>query len=280
MGHSFAEPLVKAASAIELLGIGACLLDDLIDETTTYESKKTTWVEYGLKEAICAYDVLRSLGARALLESCEESRVSTKNFTRIMSIFQKMQHDMSISQLTDIRSERNENFSEDNYYEMITRFPGSLYAGALEIGGVLSQVDPSHLNALREFGLFFAMANQIRDDLIEIIGEEEVIGKKIGADISRKKKRLPFIVFLKHNKNFTPSFQMSHCRGNTLNTILTRMKEDGTTDTCIDSVRRLRDMTISRINRLPANRWTNLLESITLLVGHFEEEVHERGQEK
>jgi hypothetical protein len=57
----FTDPLVKAACAIELLGRGACLLDDLIDETLVYESRETTWAKYGLKEAICAYEALRSL---------------------------------------------------------------------------------------------------------------------------------------------------------------------------------------------------------------------------
>ena len=273
LGEEFKGSLVRAAAAIELLGMSACLLDDLVDETTFYDLKRTTWLKYGFKETIYAYEVLCSLATKALIDSCNESQIEAKDFEQILYMFENIKYDAYVSQFMDIRSERDQNFSEQDYFEIISRFPGTLYASALQIACLLSGVKDERLEALKEFGRLFGMANQIRDDLVEIIGDEEAIGKKIGADIMQKKKRLPLILFLQNNKGYTDLIQNSSLKSDLLNTILSKMKKDGIIDSCINVVRSLVDKALLSISSLSTNRWKDLLEDILFSLGKFEDEL-------
>jgi len=275
LGLPFKEPLIKCATAIELFGMSACLLDDFIDEATFYDLKKTTWLKFGSKETICAYEVLTSLATKVLIDGCKDAQIAMRDFEDIMYVFVNIKYDTYVSQFIDIKSKSIPDFSEANYFEMISKFPGTLYGGALQIATMLSGMKGIEVNALKEFGRLFGMANQIRDDLIEIIGEEEVIGKKIGADILQKKKRLPLILLLQSNNRYAKLFQELELNEELLQRILSEINSNEIVTTCINCIRNLVERAIFKLNSLPKNRWRELLRILTLQLAEFDEQILE-----
>lgn len=271
LGRPFTEPLTKAATAIELFGMSACLVDDLIDEATFYDLKETTWLKYGSKETITACKLLSSLSTKALIDSCVESGIGVRDFEEVINVFENIKYNAYIGQFMDIRSERLPDFSKNDYFEMISRFPGALYAGTLQIAGLLSGIKDSQVQTLKEFGHLFGMANQIRDDLIEIIGEEEAIGKKIGADILRKKKRLPIILLLERSSKYAKLFRESNIGEKHLSGILNEMRSSDIVNICISHINDFVNRSVCLLNSCSKNPWQELLKTLALYLGEFKE---------
>ncbi len=270
LGREFTEPLLKAASAIELMGMSFCLIDDIIDESSFYDLKQTTWAKYGYKETICASEILTSLAHKALIDSCCEDKISGHVFKKVMQIFQTIQCDAYASQFMDIESENTSEFSEEHYFEMISKFPGTLYAGSLQIACLLSGIDGKQGEELREYGRLLGVANQIRDDLIEIIGDEEVIGKAIGHDIRNQKKRLPLVILAtKHpdccrirSKEGLADFEVGY--------LLKAIRSNGVVESCIGHVKKQLEKAVQHLHVLGENRWSRLLANLAWLIGNFE----------
>ena len=270
LGREFTGPLLKASSAIELMGMSFCLIDDIIDESSFYDLKQTTWAKYGYKETICASEILTSLAHKALIDSCCEDKISGDDFKKVMQIFQTIQCDAYASQFMDIESEKTSEISEEHYFEMISKFPGTLYAGALQIACLLSGVDGNQGEKLQEFGRLLGMINQIRDDLIEIVGEEKVIGKKIGADILRNKKRLPLIVFLQNHSEYRETILNANSEEQYLDNVIRIMRVNGVVESCIEHIKELTTRSILQIRAIRKNKWTDLLEALLLSLSSFD----------
>lgn len=270
-GRKFTVALQKAACAIELLGMSFCLKDDLLDESSFYGSKSTTWKKYGYKETICLSEIIGSIARGVLIDGCVEAQLSTNTFKEVVRAFKDISCDTYISQFMDIESEKASHVSEDHYFEMISRFPGTLYAEAINIACLLSGTDAKETEKLKEFARLLAMANQIRDDLIEIIGEEDIICKRVGADILQKKKRLPLLLFLqRHTEEYREDFLNVVLDETRLKEIMTAIQLSGVVDTCILRVQAIVENAIEILALMTKNEGTRLLEETANSVADFE----------
>lgn len=270
LGREFTEPLLKAASAIELMGMSFCLIDDIIDESSFYDLKQTSWAKYGYKESICASEILASLASRALIDACKEAGIGKSHFEKVMGIFQKIKLDTYTSQFMDVESEKIPDLSEERYFDMVSKFPGTLYGSSLQIACLLSCIDDDQNKKFQEFGRLLGMINQIRDDLIEIVGEEEVIGKKIGADILRNKKRLPLIVFLQNHSEYRETILNVNSEVQYLDNIIRIMRVNGVVESCIEHIKELTARNVLQIRSIRKNKWTDLLEALLLSLSSFD----------
>ena len=82
---------------------------------------------------------------------------------------------------------RYHKITKQKYYEMIGRKTASLAQSCCEIGGICAEASKKQLKALKDYGFNLGMAFQIRDDILDIFGDEKKFGKKIGKDIEERK---------------------------------------------------------------------------------------------
>ena len=78
--------------------------------------------------------------------------------------------------------------TEDEYIEMIRLKTAVLLAGSLKIGAILAGATAEDAENLYNFGMHIGVAFQLQDDLLDVYGDPEVFGKKIGGDILCNKK--------------------------------------------------------------------------------------------
>ena len=71
--------------------------------------------------------------------------------------------------------------------EMHRRKTGSLISACLKFSAILSGTSPVKTAAMKQFGQALGLAFQIRDDILDVIGDEQTIGKPVGSDKSNKK---------------------------------------------------------------------------------------------
>ena len=89
---------------------------------------------------------------------------------------------------------RNAAASFDDYLAVITRKTGSLFSAGGRVGADLAGARPALIDAMEELGLAVGLAFQMVDDLLDILGPEEKIGKPVGSDLRAGIVSLPVVL--------------------------------------------------------------------------------------
>jgi geranylgeranyl diphosphate synthase type II len=84
-------------------------------------------------------------------------------------------------QVVDVISEGKE-ISKDELQYMHAKKTGSLIKAAILAGGILANAPKCDLNALEEYGEKLGLVFQIKDDILDVVGDVEVLGKNTNAD--------------------------------------------------------------------------------------------------
>ena len=77
---------------------------------------------------------------------------------------------------------------------MQKRKTAALIQAACCLGGIASKVDERDLNILNQYGLSLGLAFQACDDILDVSGNENILGKPVGSD--RKKKKVNSVSLL------------------------------------------------------------------------------------
>jgi octaprenyl-diphosphate synthase len=72
----------------------------------------------------------------------------------------------------------------------------SLFAASAECGAIMGGGKPLTIKALRDFGLYYGIAFQMRDDLLDVTADAQALGKPVGNDLQERKITIPLILAL------------------------------------------------------------------------------------
>ena len=100
-------------------------------------------------------------------------------------------------QMEDILREKRIDGSETTVQRMEHvhhRKTGALIRASLKLGGRIADASEQQRNALDEFGKHFGLAFQITDDLLDVLGEEATVGKRLRKDASMAKWSYPYFL--------------------------------------------------------------------------------------
>jgi len=108
-------------------------------------------------------------------------------------------HGMVAGQAMDISSE-NSRPDKDILNFIHLHKTAALITASVRIGGILSNIEEKKLKALTEYGRKIGLAFQIIDDILDIEGSTEVLGKKTGSDIKMNKMTYPSLYGLEESR--------------------------------------------------------------------------------
>ncbi len=178
------EDAFNVAAAVELLHNFTLVHDDIMDRDDTRRGKLTVHKKWNINTAILAGDGLMGFAFQKLLESpIGPIRKMAKRFTESMIIICE-------GQGLDKEFENKQIVPLDAYLDMIYRKTASLIELSCELGGLVAGGRARQVKLLRQFGLSLGMAFQIQDDLLDIMAEEETLGKNIGSDLLMHKQTI------------------------------------------------------------------------------------------
>jgi geranylgeranyl pyrophosphate synthase len=78
----------------------------------------------------------------------------------------------------------------------VRRKTASLIGECCRLGALLSGADERVCKIMQSFGTLLGIAFQIQDDLLDLIGEQRVVGKSLGKDLDKGKLTLPLIYYI------------------------------------------------------------------------------------
>jgi geranylgeranyl diphosphate synthase type II len=102
-------------------------------------------------------------------------------------------------QVVDIQSEGKEiDFPTLEYIH--THKTGALIRASVRVGAIYAKAGKRQLTALTRYGEMVGLAFQIADDILDITGKQEELGKDIGSDLEKGKKTFPSFIGLEESR--------------------------------------------------------------------------------
>ena len=182
---------VNAALGIEIFHNFSLLHDDLMDNADMRRGSATVHKKWNANTAILSGDAM-------VIESYKYiAKVPEKHLSDVLELFSDTAMDICIGQQYDMDFEQHSDVTEVEYIEMILKKTAVLTACSLKIGAILAEADKSDAESLYQFGINLGLAFQLKDDLLDVYGDQKSFGKKIGGDIISNKKTYLLIKALK-----------------------------------------------------------------------------------
>ncbi|WP_300666509.1 polyprenyl synthetase family protein [Fluviicola sp.] len=189
------EESIHAALCIELFHNFSLVHDDIMDAAPVRRGKATIHTKWNPSVAILSGDVL-FVEAYQQLEKYTDSRLPL-----LLKRFNETAVEVCEGQQLDMDYESRNDVTEAEYITMIRLKTSVLLGCALEFGAILANQNEETRARLYEFGVSLGIAFQIQDDILDLYGDPESFGKRVGGDILANKQTLLFI----HARNVADS---------------------------------------------------------------------------
>ena len=194
---------LEPASALEMIHAYSLIHDDLpaMDDDDFRRGRPTCHKVYGEAMAILAGDALLTQAFILLSGELVPDQVDAKaRLTVIHEIAQAAgSKGMVGGQVVDILQEDREVDLPTLQY-LHTHKTGSLIRACLRIGGILASAGPEQMEALTRYGERIGLAFQIVDDILDLEGSLEALGKRAGSDLRKKKATFPGLLGIEESR--------------------------------------------------------------------------------
>lgn len=178
---------VQAACGIEMIHTYSLIHDDLpaMDNDDYRRGKLTNHKVFGEALAILAGDALLTQAFEVILRQQGVPAQVLLEVLREMSIAAGP-NGMVGGQVIDMLSE-GKRISMEELRKMHMGKTGALFRAAIRSGAILGGASEAQLAALTTYADCFGLAFQITDDILDVVGDEAVIGKPVGSDERNEK---------------------------------------------------------------------------------------------
>ncbi|MDQ2868893.1 MAG: polyprenyl synthetase family protein, partial [Verrucomicrobiota bacterium] len=169
---------VDLAVIVELIHLATLVHDDIMDEAERRRGQPTVNARWGNALSVLLGD---SLFAHALDLS---TRFDDPEVSRMIA---RATRDVCTGEIVQTQRRFDLHLAVEDYLQIIALKTATLFAVAAELGAKLNGAPAAKVAALKTFGLQLGTAYQIYDDCLDVIGQEETIGKTLGTDLRKGK---------------------------------------------------------------------------------------------
>ena len=186
------ENTYKAAALIEMIHVATLIHDDVVDDSHIRRGLPSVNKVWKNKVSILVGDYMFS---KALT-----NMIQIKDFDAL-EILSSTAERLSQGEILQIEKVITKKMTEEIYFKMVSDKTASLFSAACELGCLTVIEDVEKRKALSKFGEKFGLVFQIRDDLLDIIGNVNTLGKPTAFDLKKNIQTLPLIhIFNKLSK--------------------------------------------------------------------------------
>ena len=173
---------LDAAYCIELFHNFSLVHDDIMDEADLRRGQPAVHIKYGNNAAILSGDVM-------LIEVYQRlAKLEVEDKITVIELFSKVAREVCEGQSMDMAFETLDLVSIEEYLEMIRLKTAVLLGLSLRVGALMAGASESDQEHLNQFAINAGVAFQLQDDYLDVYGDPEKFGKKVGGDIIQGKK--------------------------------------------------------------------------------------------
>jgi octaprenyl-diphosphate synthase len=182
-----AEDHLHLAAYMELIHVATLIHDDVVDNAQTRRGVNATAVDYGNRISVLAGDYLFAWIFK---------NVTSQYPHPIPNILSATLADICDGEVLQLRALGNLDLPLGSYVEIVMKKTASLFAASAECGAIMGGAQPRQVKALRDFGLYYGIAFQMKDDLLDVTADAQALGKPVGNDLRERKMTIPLILAL------------------------------------------------------------------------------------
>jgi octaprenyl-diphosphate synthase len=174
-------------AVVEMIHTATLVHDDILDGATVRRRVPTVDAVWGTSSAVLLGDYLftHAFYLASTLDDVRACRLIGAATNRVCE-----------GELCQGLERGNLSLTEEAYYEIIEGKTAELIACCCQLGALYCGASAEVVQALTRFGRYVGMAFQIADDVLDLIGQEEQVGKSLGTDLEQRKLTLPLIRLL------------------------------------------------------------------------------------
>jgi len=176
------QPAVNSALGLEIFHNFTLLHDDIMDKADVRRGQPTVHKKWDDNTAILSGDVMQIASYQFIAQT------PAAQLKRSLDLFSLTAAEICEGQQYDVEFEHRDKVEADEYLEMIRLKTAVLLGAALQIGAWIGGAGEEDAQLLYDFGINIGLAFQLKDDLLDVYGDEATFGKKIGGDILCNKK--------------------------------------------------------------------------------------------
>jgi geranylgeranyl pyrophosphate synthase len=174
LGNRSDDAVVRGAAAIELVQVGSLIHDDLIDGAATRRGRPTIHSTVGIGPALVAGDLVLALAGQ----------LAVGVDALAPGLLAEGMAQMARGELEELQDLFDPDRPPDRHAAAIRGKTGALFACACRLGAALGNLPPDRQDAATEYGAALGITHQLVDDLIDLVGSSDAVGKPVGADIA------------------------------------------------------------------------------------------------
>jgi octaprenyl-diphosphate synthase len=178
---------VLYASVVEFVHTATLVHDDMIDGSDWRRGRKAVHSRWG-------NDITVLLGDYLYIKSM--ALALTEDMLEVIRLLCDVTLRMIEGELYQLTKNGDVEITEEEHLEIVRRKTAYLFGGCAEIGGMLGGTAPERRAALREYGFNLGIAFQLVDDVLDLTGRQEVVGKPVASDLREGAVTLPIIRLL------------------------------------------------------------------------------------
>jgi geranylgeranyl pyrophosphate synthase len=256
-GGKRTQDIVDIATAIELIHTATLLHDDILDGAETRRGKVSAYRKFGLKATLVAGDFL-FIKAFEFAGKFDETVVQwTADACTLLTEGEILQAHFN----------RNRAVTLDNYTEIVKRKTASLFHTGAKVGAYLAGANPALVDETERFGLNMGIAFQMVDDILDIVGHADLLGKPTGMDLRDGNPALPIILAL--NDGEQPVCEAFDCENpgeEQISAALAAIKTGPAIAQAKSLARRYAEEALKSVKKLPPSRYRNGLKTLVQLI--------------
>ena len=185
---------------VEFIHTATLLHDDVVDESEKRRGQNTANALFGNAASVLVGDFVYSRAFQMM--------VAVENM-RVMEVLSDATNIIAEGEVLQLLNVNNASISDEDYLQVIHYKTAKLFEAATRLGAIISQASPQDEDALSRYGMHIGTAFQLIDDVLDLSGDAQEIGKNLGDDLSEGKPTLP-LLYAMRNGNDSEALAIKH----------------------------------------------------------------------
>lgn len=235
---------VRSAACVELVHAGSLVHDDLMDHTDRRRGVPTLHTRWGASTAMLVGDLILARAAQAMLADGSAAIAADLMASAVA---------LAEGQYRELRTTHDLDRTADDALRSIEQKTGALFRVACASGARAAGADEAGVAAFARYGTAFGVVFQLLDDLLDLVGDAERLGKPVGTDLRAGVYTVPLLRLFEREPDHPARRLLVH-RGHDLTDgdIVAIRGSLRASDVAADTLARCRESLDDAVDRLPA----------------------------
>lgn len=180
VGGTDLSRIAPVAAALELIHTASLVHDDINDHSEMRRGRATINARWGNTLALLTGDFifLKVLDLAAGFDA------------KVIRVLSRACVALVEGEILQIATQSEGQLTEADYLEIVGRKTASLFSACAELGAIVAGASLEERTALRDYGYSFGVAFQLRDDVLDLVGSSQRLGKPVVRDLDQEKMSL------------------------------------------------------------------------------------------